>query len=220
MTCVGQGERLNPRCRFAPTIVITFLGFLFVAPLRAQEEFASDATRLTSALKIASGQTVADIGAGEGQLSVALSRIVGSSGRVYATDVSADRLHDIRKAADAAGAKNISIVEGHATRTNLPDACCDAIVVRFVYHHFREPHLMNRSLRQALKPGGLLAVIDFPPDSAESRDPAGRTSGNRHGVTAATVIRELGDAGFELVRSEDGAANSGFMVVARRLNDR
>jgi hypothetical protein len=89
-------------------------------------------------------------------------------------------------------------------------------VVRFVYHHFTNPRQMNASLRQALKPGGLLAVIDFPADSAESADPAGRGSGNRHGVSPATVVRELRDAGLELVAVEEGIRRSAFMVVVRR----
>ena len=185
-------------------------------PATAQDEFASDLARLVKALKLNAGQTVADIGAGDGQLTVALAREVGPSGRVYGTEVNADRLRAIREAADAAGLKNVSVIEGHATRTNLPESCCDALVVRFVYHHFGDPRLMNTSLRQSLRPGGLLAVIDFPPDGAESERPAGRASGDRHGVTAATVVRELRQAGFELIAVEEGTRRSGFMVVVRR----
>lgn len=182
----------------------------------AQDQFASDAARLVTALELTAGQTVADIGAGDGELTVALARAVGPSGRVYGTEVNADRLRAIRQAADSAGLTNVAVVEGEATRTNLPERCCDALVVRFVYHHFSDPGLMNASLRQTLRPGGRLAVIDFPPDGAESADPAGRGSGERHGVTAATVVRELRQAGFEVMAVEDGTRTTGFMVVARR----
>jgi ubiquinone/menaquinone biosynthesis C-methylase UbiE len=136
----------------------------------AQDDFASDAARLVTALKLQEGQTVADIGAGGGQLAVALAREVGPSGRVYATELAADRLQDIREASEAAGLKNVSVLEAHATRTNLPERCCDALVLRRVYHHIDDPGQMNGSLRKSLKPGGLLAIIDFNPDSAESAD--------------------------------------------------
>jgi predicted methyltransferase len=93
------------------------------------------------------------------------------------------------------------------------------LVLRRVYHHIDNPHLMNASLRQSLKPGGLLAVIDFEPDSAESADPGNRDTGDQHGVTSATVVRELSQAGLELVAVEEGARSGRYMVVVRRRSD-
>ena len=185
----------------------------------AQDEFASDAARLVTALKLHDGQTVADIGAGRGQLTVALAREVGPSGRVYATELDPDRLRDIREATGSAGLGNVSVIEAHATRTNLPDGCCDALVLRRVYHHFDNPRQMNSSLRESLKPGGFLAVIDFAPDSAESADPGERDTGDHHGVTSATVVRELTQAGFEEVAVEQGDRPDRYMVVVRRPLD-
>lgn len=182
----------------------------------AQDEFASDAARLTKALQLTAGRSVADIGAGAGQLTVALARVVGPTGRVYGTELESGRLRAIRRAADSAGVENVTVLEAHATRTNLPDRCCDALVVRFVYHHFDNPALINRSMYESLKPGGRLAIIDFAPDSAESADPTRRADGAQHGVTPATVVRELRQAGFELVAVEEGIRRTGFMVVMRR----
>jgi predicted methyltransferase len=179
----------------------------------AQDEFASDAARLVTALKLHAGQTVADIGAGGGQLTVALAREVGPSGRVYATELDTNRLRDIRQATDSAGLQNVSVIEAHATRTNLPERCCDALVLRRVYHHFGDPQLMNTSMRESLKPGGLLAVI------AESTDPGNRDTGNQHGVTSATVVRELAQAGFEVVDVKEGSRAGRYMVVVRRPSD-
>ena len=75
---------------------------------------------------------------------------------------------------------------------------------------------MNASLLRSLEPGGLLAVLDFAPDSAESPDPGERDTGNHHGVTAVTVVRELSQAGFEEVAVEEGRRAGRFMVVVRR----
>ncbi len=182
----------------------------------AQDEFAADAARLTTALDLTAGLSIADIGAGAGELAVALARVVGPTGRVYATELEAGRLRAIRRAADSARLKNVTVLEAHATRTNLPDRCCDALVLRNVYHHIENPVLMNRSLYQSLKPGGRLAIIDFPPDSAESANPAQRSDGAQHGVTPSTVVRELRQAGFESVAVDSGTRRRGFMVVMRR----
>jgi predicted methyltransferase len=194
------------------------LSFAIALPGRAtaQDDFTHDATRLVRALELDTGKTVADIGAGAGQLTVLLARAVGPTGRAYATELEEGRLDAIRRAADSAGLGNVTVLEAHATRTNLPVGCCDALVVRFVYHHFQDPGLMNASLRESLKPGGLLAVIDFPPTGQESADPTKRNDGEQHGVTAATVIRELRQAGLELVAEEQGTPTTGFLVVVRR----
>ena len=187
-------------------------------PVRAaaQDEFAVDAARLAKALELAAGQTVADIGAGGGELAVALAHVVGPTGRLYATELESDKIRAIRRAVDKSKLKNVTVLKAHATRTNLQDRCCDALVMRLVYHHIKNPVLMNQSLYNSLKPGGRLAIIDFPPDGEESTDPAGRADGGQHGVTHRTVVRELRQAGFELVSVDEGTGSRRFLVVMRR----
>jgi ubiquinone/menaquinone biosynthesis C-methylase UbiE len=205
---------LGPRQRLAPLVAGMLVALTGSA--NAQGDFASDARRLVPAIQLHEGQTVADIGAGGGQLTVELAREVGPSGKVYATELEDGRRRDIREAAKSAGLTNVEVLEAEATNTNLPEQCCDALVMRRVYHHIGNPSLMNASMLASLKPGGFLAVIDFPPDSAESTDPNGRDDGEQHGVTSATVARELGEAGFEVVRVEKGEGSDRYMVVARR----
>ncbi len=62
------------------------------------------------------------------------------------------------------GLNNVTVIEGAAAATNLPDACCDAVFLRHVYHHITEIDAFNKSLLASLKPGGRLAIIDFVPD--------------------------------------------------------
>ena len=205
------------RLRFALLILASVATTLSHAlPAGGQDEFAADATRLTRALELSAGRSVADIGAGAGELTVALAHVVGPTGRLYATELESGRLRAIRRAADSAGVGNVTVLRAHATRTNLPDRCCDALILRNVYHHIKNPVLMNKSLYQSLKPGGRLAIIDFAPDSAESTDPARRSDGEQHGVSPQTVVRELRQAGFELVVIEEGIRRAGYMVVMRR----
>jgi ubiquinone/menaquinone biosynthesis C-methylase UbiE len=204
--------------RFACCFVAALAALLLVASARAQDN-AADLARVVTALGVHSGSVVADIGAGpEGLLTIPMAREVGPTGRVYASDLG-DAVNKLRGAVEKAGLKNVQVLEGDPAKTNLPDECCDGIFIRNVYHHFADPAAMNASLRQALKPGGRLAILDFAPDGPEAATPAGRASGKTHGVTAATVARELREAGFEPV---DSATTTGqaFIVVVRKPSSR
>jgi ubiquinone/menaquinone biosynthesis C-methylase UbiE len=194
----------------AVALLVTQLAFVQNA-----ETNAADAKRLVAALHVHQGSTVGEIGAGSGELTVALAREVGPDGRIYSNELNADRRREIGRAVTSAGLANVTIVEGAPASANLPDDCCDAIFMRNVYHHFADPAAMNASLYRATKPGGYIAVIDFAPSGAESAQPSGRSIEAFHGVSAESVIKELESAGFEDATSE-AMARRGFIVVARR----
>jgi ubiquinone/menaquinone biosynthesis C-methylase UbiE len=197
--------------------VITALLLACVAAAAAAQQDAADIDRLVQYLQVQPGMRVAEIGAGDGSLTVAMAKAVGPDGHVYSNEISDDRRAAIRSAVEAAGLRNVTIVESAAASANLPDGCCDALFMRNVYHHFGDPATMNASLFRALRPGGRLAVIDFPPrGGTEADNPGGRSQGNAHGVTTATVERELRAAGFELEHTEQQRGDRWFMVVARK----
>jgi SAM-dependent methyltransferase len=149
--------------------------------------------RLKHVLALKPGMSVADVGAGNGELTVALATEVGSSGRVYSTDIDPESLEHVRAAVAAARLANVTLVESQARDTRLPANCCDAIVLRRVYHHLTEPAAINASLLRALRPGGVLAVIDFPPLLS------GLWALN-HGANARRVTEEVVASGFQLVQ--------------------
>ena len=185
-------------------------------PAARQDEFAEDAARLVPALALGPGRSVADIGAGDGQLTVALAHGVGPEGRVYATEMTDERIEKIRDTAEDARLGNVTALRAHAARTNLPPGCCDALVIRLVYHHFADPATMNRSLFETVRPGGRVAVIDFQPREGRTAAPGSRADGDSHGVDPATVIREMTAAGFEQVLVEAPDENRRFLIVMTR----
>jgi ubiquinone/menaquinone biosynthesis C-methylase UbiE len=208
---------MRPRL-VAAVAAVAVTSLVLAATLGAQRSNAAtdaaDARRLVDALAVGPGQTVCELGAGAGTLSVAMAQTVGPDGRVYANELNPDRLRDIEAAAKTAGLGNVSLVTGDAEGTNLPDAACDALFMRNVYHHFADPPTMNASIRRALKPGGRVAVIDFDPTGTESAAPADRDEEGHHGVTAPTVAAELKAAGFNVL-SSDTSPSRGFLVVAQ-----
>lgn len=150
--------------------------------------------RLHEVLALDKGKVVADVGAGKGGLTFALAKVV-SEGRVFSTEIDPARLRRLQEAVLAAKLANVTVVEAHSSETGLPANCCDAIVLRRVYHHLTDPSGLNAGLLRALRPGGVLAVVDFPPPFFLGR--------GRFGVPAESVTTEVKAGGFELVRLID-----------------
>jgi len=202
--------------RLTLLVAVLFAASLDSFAAQEAQRDATDAAKLIEVLEIRPGATVADIGAGSGPLVMPLSRHVGSSGRVYATDVNADRISELKKLVASASLDNVTVLEGGAAQTNLPENCCDAIYMRLVYHHFGDPAAMNASLLKSLKPGGRIAVIEFKPKTGQSAPPGKRNEGDAHGVMPETVIEELKAAGFADVRVVPWPSDPSIAVVGRR----
>ncbi len=205
------------------------LALLFSAAAAAQQTGLTDAQRksaeaevprLVTLLELKPGMAVADVGAGFGAWTMTFSTWIGPKGRVYATDVGAPQLAALRETVPREGLTNVTVIEGATGTTNLPALCCDAILVRDAYHHFTQPEDIVRSLAGALKPGGRLAVIDFPPRPS-SEVPSG-VPANRggHGVPPEIVQREVGAALTYVRTIQDWAAQgqpaSLYLVLFRR----
>jgi precorrin-6B methylase 2 len=174
--------------------------------LLEQRSRRAEVSRLAELLSLREGTTVADVGAGSGWLTVEVARRVGRSGRVYSTEMSVDRLADIRRAAAEAGLSNVIVLEAGERVTGLPIECCDAIFMRRVYHHLSEPSAILTSIHDALKPGGRLVVIDFRPD---------RLVGTltRMGVGRAEVIGAATSKGFEVITAGEWPGWDHYVVV-------
>jgi predicted methyltransferase len=184
---------------------------------------AIEVPRLIELLELKPGMTIADVGAGFGAWTTAFSKWTGASGRVYATDIGEKQLAFLRETTKREGLTNVTVLAGAERSTNLPANCCDAILIRDAYHHLTQPNDMLRSMAASLKPGGRLAVIDFPP-RPNSEVPAGVPANrNGHGVPPDVVIQEVKSAGLTLVsQNQQWSAQSQpsdlFLVLFRKAN--
>jgi ubiquinone/menaquinone biosynthesis C-methylase UbiE len=148
--------------------------------------------RLRSVLMPGPGTVVADVGAGKGDLTFALAREVGPKGHVFATEIDSERLRALREALVAGKLNNVTVIDASGNETGLSPNFCDAIVLRRVYHHLTDPSGINASLLRSLRPGGVLAVIDFAPPPLLGRGDLG--------VPQDVVVAEVKSRGFELLR--------------------
>lgn len=210
-------------------VVVALIPFLFAAVLAGQQTGLTDAQqksaesevpRLMQILDLKPGMTIADVGAGFGAWTTRFSRALGPGGRVLANDIGAQQLAFLRDWVKKEGLTNVTVIEGAVGNTNLPPLCCDAILIRDAYHHLTQPDDIVRSFAAALKPGGRLAVVDFPP-RPNSEIPAGVPANRRgHGVPPEIVQKEAG-AVLTYVRTmpdwaPDSQPASLFLVLFRK----
>jgi len=175
------------------------------APPAAQDEAkVRDAWQrpeeVMSALKIASGSVVADIGAGGGYFTFHLAQRVGPKGKVYAVDILEDEVKKIRKRATKEGLTQIEAVQGDKTDPRLPPESVEAILIVNAYHEMREHDAMLGAIFRALKPGGLLAIIDAGAKSGEPRE----RYFERHRIPEELVREDTARNGFSFVRQDPG----------------
>ena len=185
------------------------------ATVAAQPGSSLPPQAILDAIGAREGATICEIGAGDGELSIAAARRVGPQGHVYSSELGDEHLEELRAKVAASTLPQITVVAGDAVKTNFPVAVCDGLFMRNVYHHFDDPSAMDASIAAALKAGGKVAVVDFRPNGKEASRPTDRDQDGSHGVSAEAVTRELEQAGFTSV-SAARAEERWFMVVGSK----
>jgi ubiquinone/menaquinone biosynthesis C-methylase UbiE len=125
-------------------------------PRDAQREV----NEIVQLLGLSRDTVLADVGAGSGMWTYLLAPHVR---HVFATDVKSPQVNGIARYARSRGIANVSVILGTQEQTGLPSNCCDAMLLRLVYHAFQNPSMMRESIRTALKTGGRILIVDFEP---------------------------------------------------------
>jgi ubiquinone/menaquinone biosynthesis C-methylase UbiE len=197
------------------SLVIVALSLVLFLGAQASND---EVRRLGQVMGWKAGQTIGDVGAGRGEIGIAAASAVGKTGRVYLTELDEEKRKALEGEVKSRGLANIVVLQAAEKQTNLPNECCDSIVLRRVYHHLTAPVEMDASLLGSLKPGGELAVIDFAPrKSLSESDPVKGVPANRsgHGIPKNILIEELTTAGFKVDKVFDDWPD-GYCVVFRK----
>jgi len=185
--------------------------------LLALGSYEKEAKRLSDLMNWKPGQVIAEIGAGEGQMSFFAANTVGNSGHVYTTELDDKKLQNLKDEVKKRNLANVTVLKADPVNTNLPDDCCDAVFMRRVYHHFTDPAATDAALLRALKPDGLLAVIDFTPKAWLPAVQNAPKNHGGHGIAKNTLIAELTSAGFEIIaQPKDWPDDGDYCVIARK----
>ena len=162
---------------------------------------------IVAATGVEAGMVVADIGAGTGLFTRLFAARVGTSGKVYAVDISPAFVDNIRRNSREHGPTNVEGIVNSPRDVSLPPRSIDVAFICDTYHHFEYPGAMMQSIRAALKPGGSVVVVDF------RRIPGFSSSWVMGHVRAdeAAVIGEIEASGFRLVERRDFLRTNYFL---------
>jgi len=163
--------------------------------------------QILETLALRSGQTIADIGAGGGYFSLRFADAVSRNGMVYAIDTNPEFLEFIMNTANEKGLSNIKTVLAVEDKLILPEKSLDIIFLRNVYHHLPNRVEYFKNLKEFLKPGGKIVVIEYKRGGPFSFQ---RMFG--HHVLKEEIVKEMEDAGYQLKNDFDFLPKQSFTV--------
>src|SRR3954451_11644859 len=164
---------------------------------RESREREEDCKTLLAALKVKPGDTVCDMGCGNGFYTLKLAKLVGKDGRVVAVDIQPEMLELLKAAAKAEKITNIEPALGTVTDPKLPAGKVDLMLLVDVYHEFSNPEEMLAAIRKSLKPNGRVALAEF-----RAEDPKVPIK-PLHKMSKAQIMKEFPANGFKLVEEFD-----------------
>jgi cyclopropane fatty-acyl-phospholipid synthase-like methyltransferase len=176
-------------------VTMHYLGAPWLTRESRQRE--EDCAMLLAALGVKPGQTVCDMGCGNGFYTLQLAKLVGPTGRVLAVDIQPEMLHMLQERAKAEQLTNIELIQGTPVDPGLGDASVDLILLVDVYHEFSHPQEMLASMRRALKPKGRIALAEF-----RLEDPKVPIK-LLHKMSKKQILKEFPPNGFRLVEQFD-----------------
>lgn len=174
---------------------------------RPDREREEGTRKLIARLDLAPGQVGVDLGCGSGFHARRMAREVGPDGVVWCVDLQPEMLTIAASRAEAEGLPQLRTLLGAEDHLPLPAGTADRVLLVDVWHEVPKPGPMLASIRQALAPGGTVAVVEFrrEGDTALHIRP-------EHRMTADQVIAEWTAGGFVLADRYDGLPSQHLLI--------
>ena len=140
---------------------------------------------------------ILDMGCGNGFHALKIAEMVGKKGMVFGVDVQPEMLKLLRDRFEKKGIENVVPILGSYHNPHLPKNSVDLILLVDVYHEFSHPEYMLRAMRDALKPKGVIVLVEF---RLEDPDVPIKLL---HKMSKVQVKKEMEANGFKLVKQFD-----------------
>ncbi len=167
----------------------------------ANRDAERETEQVFSLMNLKAGMSVADIGAGSGYYTVRLAKLLGADGRVFAQDVMPNYLRDLNARIFKAQLPTVTVSRGEPHDPRLPANSIDAAVLVHMYHEIAQPFAFLHNLANAIKPGGIVGILD-----------ADRQTW-KHGTPPALLRCELAAVGYREVSFTTLTGKLGYLAV-------
>ncbi len=149
-------------------------------------------------LNLKPGDVIADIGAGTGYFTRRFAVVVGPKGRALGLDIEPSMVEHMKQDAQKLNLTNYDARVVEPNGPGLEPNSVDVIFVSDTYHHISNRVDYFRNLSKSLRPNGRVVIVDFyqRPLPVGPQVPEDK-------VSEETIIKELGQAGYRLIRSVD-----------------
>jgi predicted methyltransferase len=161
-----------------------------------------------AALRLAPGQTVADIGAGGGYFTARFAGQLGETGQVYAVDVQDAMIERLQERVTAEDLTNVEVIRAEFDDPGLPKNACDLVFFSSVYKEINNRPAYMRKVGHSLKPGGRVAILEYRVDETAIGPPRNMR------LSPEQITEEMETAGFHLVEEHDFLPRENFLVYA------
>lgn len=124
----------------------------------------SDPNKVVEQFGVMPGMHVADFGAGSGFYTFSLSKILGSTGKVYAIDIQKDLLVKIKKEMDQTHIHNVEVLWADLEKiggSKLKDLSVDAVIATNILFQINNKQTFAKEIKRVLKPNGRVLVLDW-----------------------------------------------------------
>jgi SAM-dependent methyltransferase len=151
---------------------------------------------LMDAMGLGQGMVIADIGAGRGRMTVFFADRVGKKGQVLANDINETALAYLEGRCEKNGFRNVKTYLGTVSDPRLPEGKADILFMVSTYHHLDKPVELMQNALAALKPDGLLIIVE--------RDPLKVGYSSSENTEQEVLISQMRKAGYEHVKTDTG----------------
>lgn len=165
--------------------------------IRRERDREEAGALMRRSLKLKPGMVICDMGCGNGYHTFPMAKAVEPGGKVYGVEIQEPYLKMLEEGAKKQGVTNFIPVLGLTHDPKLPEGAMDLILLVDVYHEFDHPAEMLAAMRKALKPDGVLVLVEFRAEDVSVPIKP------EHKMSKDQITKELTGNGFKLVKQFD-----------------
>lgn len=125
-------------------------------------------SEIVAQMGLMQGQTVADLGCGNGFYVLPAAQMVGGSGTVYAFDVMEAKLAATVSIANQFGYRNVRVHQTDLAKPllDIPSLSCDAVIIGNILHEINNKEQLLKNAYRLLKQNGKIMVVEWKKTAA------------------------------------------------------